>query len=83
MIKYREHRGSLDESLKTSMKFETIKELFEFIIEKHPLLLKIENFRIYYYGFDKRCNHELYVVTYLDTENKECGVFGFIYEEVK
>lgn len=78
MIKYREHRGSLEESLKTSMKFDKINELLDFIIEKSNIPIRHKgNIKIFYYGYDKRCNQELFIVSLEDY-----GVFGFIYEDV-
>ncbi|HLX55270.1 MAG TPA: hypothetical protein VKR58_15105 [Aquella sp.] len=77
MIKYREHRGSLEESLKTSKEFNNIKELFEYILFSlcHVEFTNLSRINLRYYGFDKRCNQELFVVSADDY-----GVFGFVYE---
>ena len=76
MIKYRKHRGGLEESLKTSMEFENIKKLFEYIVEDSELPLSIKKLKIMYYGFDERINQDLFIVSVDDY-----GVFGFIYYE--
>lgn len=79
MIKYREHRGGLDESLKSSMEFNTIKQLLDFIILQiapYGEFIKLGDTKIGYYCYDKRVNQELYVVS-----ADGYGVFGFIYEE--
>jgi len=87
MIKYREHRGSLEESLKTSMEFDTIKKLLDFLAERMWSSItheeKIKLIQIMYYGFDERCNQELYIVSYeqITEDGLRCGVFGFIYED--
>ena len=52
-------------------------KLFDFIIDKFPSPIYIQNVSIMYYGFDERCNQQLFTVS-----SKEFGVFGFIYEEV-
>lgn len=79
MIKYREHRGSLEDSLDTSREFDTIKELFKFLINEmsqYCCHISIQDIKVEYYGFDERCNQELYVVS-----SEKIGVFGFIYED--
>lgn len=77
MIKYREHRGSLEESLKTYQEFESIGKLFKFIADNAFFPTSVRKIKIMYYGFDERINQELFMV-----RSDDAGVFGFIYEEV-
>ena len=77
MIKYREHRGSLDVSLSTNKGFNTLTELFQYLdidLSHISELTNKKNITVRYYGFDERCNQELFIVSVED-----CGVLGFIY----
>jgi len=79
MIKYREHRGGLQESLDTAREFDSIKELFYYLVnwsQENRLSYNIEDFTIRFYGFDERCNQDLWIVT-----ARGQGI-GFIFEEL-
>lgn len=76
MIKYLEHRGSLEESLKTCREFHDMFELFEFISDSSCSSIDARKIKIMYYGWDDRVRQQLFVVSADDY-----GVFGFIYED--
>lgn len=74
-MKFRQHRGSLEDSLATTVSFSTFTEFKEYIrvllgLEEHkPNTLNVE-----FYGYDERCNQYLHIVTYEDKP------IGFIFE---
>ena len=85
MIKYREHRGGLQESLSTAREFSTLKDCLQYvrgIYNDFPVhnVKNIEDFSIAYYCYDERCKQELYRV-YCHSE-LPC-IIGFIYEETE
>lgn len=86
MIKYREHRGGLQESLDTAREFSTLKDCLQYVQGKwnkqpgnihRAFLTDIE---LCYYGYDDRVKQELYSV-YLKIDRKY--ILGFIYEEIE
>lgn len=74
MINFRFHRGSLSESLKTAIKFSSLRELLiyiqNFYLEELLIDLNSIDFNIKYYGYDQRVKQQL-------------NVIGFIFEEEK
>lgn len=83
MIKFREHRGSLDDSMETVIELEGKPELVDIVKNclngyGHDLLINKETIRIEPYGYDKRINWDTYIIT-LDGY----GVFGFANGEIK
>lgn len=46
MIKYRPHRGSLDEAMAEARTFVTVEEMFAYIIKENPLLFSNANLSI-------------------------------------
>lgn len=64
MINYREHRGSLKESLATAKQFNSFEDFYKYVKFK-----KIEK-----YGYDPRVTQELFIVT-----NEHDHVVGFFY----
>ncbi len=71
-IKYRDHRGSLDESMKTVQEFETKQDLVKYLKENCVVPFYGYNLRMDHYCFDKRINWDTYIVTI-----KGFGVVGF------
>jgi hypothetical protein len=97
MIKFRWQRGSLEDSLATAKEFDSLKEFFDYIMNS-DLIINMpcrlgqrfipgglyKKINITYYGYDKRCKQELFIVTIKDTPLTELGkssVIGFIFEE--
>jgi hypothetical protein len=85
MIKYREHRGSLQESLDTAREFSTLKDCLQYIKGAYNdfpghNIKNIKDFSIAYYGYDERVHQELYRV-YCHSELP--FILGFIYEETE
>lgn len=78
MIKYRPHLGGLKESLLESREFNSIKDIFQHLVDEMGyggLKCEITDFNIAYYAYDDRCKQELYIVWIND---RPCG---FIFEE--
>ncbi len=85
MIKYREHRGGLEESISTTREFSTLKDCLQYVqgtYNNFPghKVKNTEDFSITYYGYDERCKQELYRV-YCHSEIP--FLLGFIYEEIE
>lgn len=68
---YREHRGSMEDSLATTKEFKSLRDICNSICLKHDCF--IEDVNISYY--DDRCKQDLFIVKI----NKEA--VGFLYEE--
>lgn len=68
MIKFRFHRGSLEDSLATTKEFRTVNEFFTYI-NPHS-----EKYNEKYYGYDDRCKQDLTMVLINDKP------IGFIIE---
>lgn len=84
VIKYREHRGGLQESLATIKEFSTLKDCLYYVREVYNNFFghnikNIEDFSIAYYGYDERVKQELYRV-YCHSEFPV--LLGFIFEEI-
>lgn len=80
-FKYRDHRGMLDESMKTVREFNSKQELYDYfqsILDRyHMNNLDVNNTQIKHYAFDSRIGWDNYIVS-LDG----WGVFGFTDGEV-
>jgi hypothetical protein len=75
MIKFRWHRGSLEESLATTREFDSLMELKYYLSIQPYSGVSPSIFTIEYYIHDERCNQELFMV-------KLNGIpCGFIVEE--
>ena len=72
MKKYREHRGSLSESMKTVQEFETKQDLINYLKQNFSVPFYGYNLRLDHYCMDKRINWDTYIVTI-----KGFGVVGF------
>ncbi len=72
MIKYRDHRGSLAESMETVQEFETGEDLVDYLKKDSSFPVFIHLVEIKHYCFDKRINWETHIVTV-----KGFGVMGF------
>lgn len=82
MIKFREHRETLEESMQTVREFENLSTLRDYINEKFLPYLQFKN--ISYYSIDKRINQALFAVYCKNTKEFKDGVYpiGFIFEEI-
>jgi len=76
MFIFREHRGSLAESMATIVKLETKKELIDYIrVLLDPFMFDFndDDLKIERYGFDERIGWDTQIVTI-----EKYGVVGFI-----
>jgi hypothetical protein len=88
MIKYREHRGSLQESLETTREFSTLKDCLQYVQgnwNERPgnSYARLDDIQISYYGYDDRVKQELFQV-YLKPPgfgDLRHYMLGFIYEK--
>lgn len=84
IIKYREHRGGLQESLDTAREFSTLKDCLQYVkgtYERIPgIPITLKDIEVSYYCYDDRVKQELYAV-FLRLEHKY--ILGFIYEETE
>ena len=71
-VNFREHRGSLQESLEMTKEFDSLYDLFNYYDPKDGNSLYLG-----YYGFDNRCNQELFILQ----DANLGGVIGFVFEE--
>lgn len=62
-IKYREHRGSFEESMDTVVDVSDMEDLIKYIKNKQPYLDTSKNIEIEYYGIDYRNNWITFMVT--------------------
>lgn len=67
-IGFRYHRGPLQDSLDTSVYFTDYQQLGKYLRDEIML-----NYAISYYGYDERCDQELWIVT------ADGGVHGFVF----
>lgn len=75
-MKFRFHRGSLSESLKTQFEFKDKEDLINKINTEFPeLKLNNSNFKCSYYEYDSRIVEEVYVIQI--ESNKGKFVIGF------
>ena len=83
-MRYRDHRGSLDESMKTVKEFYTIEELKQHLNKSCNKFGKsVKTIKFMYAGFDERINwHTFYVIQIFEdeTDPKIVGMSdGFLY----
>ena len=74
VTKFREHRGSLADSLETTVEVDGRKGLLEYLAKRfnYPHLYRLEDVTVEPYGgIDKRCGWDTYIV-----HAKGWGVFG-------
>lgn len=69
-MKYREHRGSLSDSMKTLKEFKSLEELHRHIQSVWGMDIKVEDISFNYSCYDKRINWNTYYVC-LKTEYSE------------
>lgn len=78
MAKFRFHRGSLEESLKTETEVENIKTLHKVICEEiQDHSISESSLIIEFYGYDKRIGKNLYSVRIYGV-----GIVGFLDSEI-
>jgi len=64
MIKYRDHRGGLDESMATVQEFETREDLLKYISDSWDMFyVKVLDMKIEPYSYDKRIDWDTHIVT--------------------
>lgn len=68
-MKFRQHRGSLIESLETTEEFKTVKALLLYL--QKELNINVEKLKCKYLGYDNRCNWNTYLLY-----EKGFGVIG-------
>jgi hypothetical protein len=80
MIKFRWHRGSLEESMATAMEFDSLMELFIYITNNYVVkncTCYIEDFTLVYYSVDHKTIQDIFGIA----RNGEA--VGFIFEEIE
>jgi hypothetical protein len=60
---YRPLCGGLAEAMGKVKQFNSIKEMFEFLVEEHNHAFEISNLYISYYGYDNRIDWDTYIIT--------------------
>jgi len=80
MIKYRDHRGSLKESLETTQEFDTLDGLKNYLAgtlnRKYYGNTKIETVKFEYARFDERCDWDTYYVSFKLNNKKDFFIVG-------
>jgi len=83
-MRYRDHRGSLAESLSTTQTFNKIKDIMSYLNKRAYKYFKsvdIINFK--YVGFDERCGWDTYYVSARFKGEREFYVVGMSDEKYK
>jgi len=63
-MKYRDHRGSLSDSMETVQEFDTFEDLKEYLEYKwRQMYYVVEQVKIEPYGFDERIDWDTHIVT--------------------
>lgn len=80
---YRDHRGSLADSMETVQEFNTLDELQQYLNEhwEHSykgIEKKVEEIRIEYCGYDKRIDWNTWYVSVRVTDEKDFWVSGML-----
>lgn len=73
-MRFRFHRGTLEDSLKTLVNFKNKEELYKIICDSFKdfdFKFNIENIEFKHQGYDERCNWDTYLV-----HIKNYGVIG-------
>lgn len=60
---YRPLCGGLAEAMEKTKTFNSIKEMFEYLVEWHDHAFEIQNIYISYYGYDSRIGWDTYIIT--------------------
>lgn len=85
-ILFREHRGSLADSMETVVEVDSLKDL-ENWLNKIKDIYNIENLKINWYTYDDRVDWDTYIVTgefrYGINDTKQRMVLGFTNGELK
>lgn len=77
MIKFRFHRGTLQESLATQKEYDNVQQIFERIDRFSPFLMKpLEVLESKFYCHDIRISEDVYILTC------EHGVIGFTDKQI-
>lgn len=77
MTKFRFHRGTLEESLKTEIEMKNKSDLCDLIMKTFQSAYSEESLIIQYYGFDNRLNKDIYSVRIYGL-----GLVGFLDSEL-
>ena len=65
-IKFRFHRGSLEEAMSTCVDVMTYQELFDLVYDRLGSYANVVTLEIHYYGYDNRIGWETYIVIAID-----------------
>lgn len=60
---YRPAGGGLAEAMGRTKEFNSIKEMFEFLVEEHNHAFEVSDLYVSYYGYDNRIDWDTYIVT--------------------
>ena len=77
MAKFRFHKGTLEESLKTEIEMNSKSDLCDFISRTFQSNFSKESLIIQYYGFDNRLNKDIHSVRIYGL-----GIVGFLDSEL-
>lgn len=62
-IFYRPHGGGLAEAMADIKKFDSIKEMLDYIVEQHNHAFDTTDIYISYYGYDSRIDWDTFIIT--------------------
>lgn len=78
-MKYRQHRGTLEDSMSTVTEVNNIEDIDKIINESYiDFGKKVEEIEIKFYGYDSRINWETYIVTYRLSGEEQFHVAGMM-----
>ncbi len=77
MARFRFHRGSLEESLRTEIEMKSKSDLCDLISQTFQSTFSKESLIIQYYGFDNRLNKDIHSVRIYGL-----GIVGFLDSEL-
>lgn len=79
MIKFRWHRGTLEESMATAMEFDSLMELFNYVTKYYVVkncTCYIHDFTLVYWGIEHGAICDIFGIA------KDGAAIGFIFEDV-
>lgn len=76
-ILYRPLCGGLAEAMEKVKKFDSVKEMFEFLVEHHDHAFEMNNLYISYYGYDSRIDWDTYIITTSRYANEDYTKKGY------
>lgn len=76
-MKFRKHRGSIEDSMRTQIEINSMEELIDYIEEDFKIFnRKVTSIKFKYMGFDERVNQESYNVIALFNNNEAENIVG-------